>query len=343
MKGKSVTIATDSWRRIEYLETPALLARVYKKKHGRDLKTAKAQEIVANLLQARRYFEAASTSDSSVKPLLLYYGVLAASRAAILYCNFSFRESSLSQSHGLSIVGNMCKASQFWPFDMQSRANSGTFAELLRIGSEVTTVEYDEETKSPVVVTRPLLNSPTPAGQFAFSDVLETCHLSYPIGRAYHEVCDRRPRHVNAKIEGNVLRFTNYDISPDLIREAFQFAPEAHLVKETFGVTATGGGWRPFAFRPPKEPQLVDTARPWLGELSSGFLDGRTTIFTVAFFLGMAARYYPTRWLALISRQGDSVSYPIVTLLLDWIEDETPAMLYRTFAGSGLQAFAKPN
>src|SRR5688500_19234210 len=73
----------------------------FKVRHNREINAQRTKDICANFVQGLNYYESASSSDTSVKPLLLYYSVLAFSRGAILFCDPNKKEEGLKASHGL--------------------------------------------------------------------------------------------------------------------------------------------------------------------------------------------------------------------------------------------------
>src|SRR5260370_21548844 len=95
---------TDSWERLSLYESRDLLSRFYQKRHSGELSAEKAYEIIAHLAQGRGYFASARQSSELVRPLLLYYGVLALSRGLILFLDTTLRECSLPASHGIEAV-----------------------------------------------------------------------------------------------------------------------------------------------------------------------------------------------------------------------------------------------
>ena len=89
-------MTNQEWREISRFESYDLVRSWYQQTHQR--------QINAFFIQGREYFKSASSADMSVKPLLLYYGVLSLSRGAILLRNTGKKEESLAPSHGLKEV-----------------------------------------------------------------------------------------------------------------------------------------------------------------------------------------------------------------------------------------------
>ena len=94
---------SNTWYALREFETRDITSRRYKSRHSLALSAAKAREISSNFVQAREYFRNASRADFTVRPLLLYYGVTSLSRGLTLLLDPNKRETSLKQSHGLSV------------------------------------------------------------------------------------------------------------------------------------------------------------------------------------------------------------------------------------------------
>ena len=126
-------MTNQEWHEISRFESYDLARSWYQQTHQREMNTAKTRQINAFFIQGREYFKSASSADMSVKPLLLYYGVLSLSRGAILLRNAGKKEESLAQSHGLKEVnwrGTMSGGVKNI-LDLEIQAKRGTFLELV--------------------------------------------------------------------------------------------------------------------------------------------------------------------------------------------------------------------
>ena len=65
------------WEYVSLCESHEYVARLYAEYHGAAADEDKIREITASFAQGRMYFENARTGSIGVKPLLLYYGILA--------------------------------------------------------------------------------------------------------------------------------------------------------------------------------------------------------------------------------------------------------------------------
>ena len=91
-----------AWEIIANYESHDVVRSLYQAKHGWKPNAAHCREIAAAFIQGRNYYAAATIADRSVKPLLLYYGIVALSRGLTLFLTRKRREAALAQSHGLS-------------------------------------------------------------------------------------------------------------------------------------------------------------------------------------------------------------------------------------------------
>ena len=90
---------------IRFLESATNLKRLIKKSLDRAPSTKIATQIAACIQQGRLFFEAASSSPLQIKPLQIYYGVVAFSKAIILARKLVSID-TLAASHGLTDVSS---------------------------------------------------------------------------------------------------------------------------------------------------------------------------------------------------------------------------------------------
>lgn len=126
MKGRQI------WEKVSVFESHDFVGKWYRGRHGRTLNAIRTREIASCFTQGREYFTSAKIAATSVRPLLLYYGVLSLSRGVILLRDRTKTEANLKPSHGLEVVqwqgtlsGGIEKV-----LELQVRATTGTFGEL---------------------------------------------------------------------------------------------------------------------------------------------------------------------------------------------------------------------
>lgn len=123
----------DPWSRLLYFQTTPLLAQRYQARHGAAIATEVSTEISAHLAQARDYFHSASVAGDLTRPLLLYYGSLALSRAAILFLSSPSVELPFTPSHGIRAKNLPIIDEAPWP-GQEARVSS----QILDYGIEIT-------------------------------------------------------------------------------------------------------------------------------------------------------------------------------------------------------------
>ena len=93
---------SKNWELLANFESFELVTREYTARHGRKPNIRHAREIAAPFSHARSYFRSAHSAEPTVKPLLLYYGVVSLARGVTLMLSRGMREANLALSHGLS-------------------------------------------------------------------------------------------------------------------------------------------------------------------------------------------------------------------------------------------------
>jgi hypothetical protein len=103
-----------------------------------------ANEIVSCIRQADEYFQAARAVGLATKPLLLFYGGQALSKAAILANDSSISLADIKY-HGLSTrpstpsLQNYSSSPKIWQLEIEyATVNNGVFSELTRIANDTT-------------------------------------------------------------------------------------------------------------------------------------------------------------------------------------------------------------
>ena len=121
----------NTWHFLREFESKDLVKKYIKKKYDFELNSAKAYEILSAFKQGRSYFESVQVADISVKPLLLYYGVVSLSRGLILILNKEARENNIKPSHGLKITNWSDVEASGKLESIIVKTTNGTFRELL--------------------------------------------------------------------------------------------------------------------------------------------------------------------------------------------------------------------
>jgi hypothetical protein len=124
----------DPWDIIALYESRDTIDRLFQTRHGLSLSTTRAHEIGSHFSQGREYFRSAERASLLVRPLLLYYGVIALSRGLILFLDPTMSEDTLPGAHGLESVGwkHVLAKGPGHIGELEVQVTKGTFNELLR-------------------------------------------------------------------------------------------------------------------------------------------------------------------------------------------------------------------
>ena len=69
-------IMNNIWHYLREFESKEIIKRFILKKYNYNISTEKAIEINSAFIQGREYFTSSQNADISVRPLLLYYGLM---------------------------------------------------------------------------------------------------------------------------------------------------------------------------------------------------------------------------------------------------------------------------
>lgn len=322
-------------------ESVDIVRRAFAGRHGRQLPTAKAAEITAHVSQGRQYLASAEGAGELAKPLLVYYGVLSLTRAAILFLDVQKREASLAASHGLNAHG--------WSGDLGAGADvrdlriaiaaNGTFREL----TSATATEDVEIYTGPFPTTKRLLqhhDEPLDESIVRLGEVLSRLPAVLDL---YEQSFDE----FAAAREGSIFGLsTQMDLSifpstrglppDDQVLSAFNLqGPETMHRTEYFARTVPEYLWVRMAEGDRPLPKFViDRGSIFL---VPAFESGHTLPFVAVMFatsygLGMLARYFPTTWLHILGRrQGDAAS-PVLRAATDAVREQYPGRILGVLA-----------
>lgn len=326
---------SKQWETLANYESIELVRRDYHLRHGRTPKnTAHARELAAPISHARAYFRSARNAEQTVKPLLLYYGVVSLTRGLILSLGRGRRESSLAPSHGLSIKEwQKVLASSNPDFTaLQVEVNAaGTFVELAHVTQNKSLLRGGSS-----AVNLTYVNPALPTGaKFTLGDVLA-----------------RVPSLQNQNMRWRDMTLcSTFTITPGDGPEAFVQIQKADKLNVTpaFGQALFAGTDFTFLsetsdqiiFKGPNSqnafPGLTDYLSPAMLNIGSLWLTARypgglklsklVTTFLLAYMLGMLVRYYPAQWTALVRGQIDDAALPTIASAIEYIEIEFPQLI----------------
>jgi hypothetical protein len=328
------------WNALSHFQTHDLVRQRYERKHGRKLNAQRTWEISSCFIQGQEYFENAAAADETVRPLLLYYGVLSLSKGLILFLDRSLNEESMKPGHGLSAKG--------WPgafgtkatvLDLEVEVADGTFLEFVNAVSGYETGAFA-----------------TPDWGIQIMPFAETCSIAAGQIFRLDNVFSRIPKlwHTYRAVTGSqpaslpgMLQFQQDAFvvcvmmdpvggaqSSDEVRRLFQVPSDIEIGAWPAG---TMYGVNHFGFRVEKDSSgSFPAACPVWEEISGGFgnliapwpngvyVSPATKLFIVAYFMGMLVRYFPSRWMALIRGQKGDGLLPLLREAIDQVEQEFP-------------------
>ena len=114
------------WYDIKFLESATNVREIIRNSTGRELSAGIAREIAVCIQQGRLFFEAAVEAPIQIKPLQIYYGVVAFAQAVVVATKHSSL-STLARAHGIKDITQDDAGVE----DLVLRVeNSGTFQEF---------------------------------------------------------------------------------------------------------------------------------------------------------------------------------------------------------------------
>ncbi|BEH23800.1 YaaC family protein [Burkholderia pseudomallei] len=322
------------WEALRNYESYELIKRDYHERHGRTPSTAHAREISAPFAHARSYFMSARNADQTVKPLLLYYGVLSLSRGLTLALSRGRREATLAAAHGLSTLQWQNALSADSPDFGALRVavnQSGSFSELGRATEFCSLLRANSS-----AINHKLENSAvTPEAEYSLGDIISRIpalrdHYKRWQGESacaqFSVEAAENPTEVifNVKKAAYLPHVTREFCDELFLRSGCSFASESadnftyrgtNDIDQNPGVTDFVGHFT--------IGDVWLTARYPAGENLSNIL----TVFTLAYTLGMLVRYFPTQWTALVRSQINDAALPSIVATIDWIETEYPRLV----------------
>ncbi len=320
----------DSWDFLLTYQSFELVKTEYKKRHGREANTRHSREIAASFAHGRAYFLAAAASDVTVKPLLLYYGVASLSRALTLLLTRGLRENALEASHGLSVDDWRGALSEdnpdFGKLSVSVNGN-GSFHALSRATKHKSLLHHNS---SGVNFILPGVE-PRSGTKYGLGDLLAR------IPQLHHHQFLWRRIIASAQIEtfksesDGTLQFRLHNRSPMTFEVASQLC-----LQSGFSVTKHDDSFI-YVVGPnsvEKMPGITDKPGAfgipdmWMIQRypDAENLSQISTLFVVAFILGMIVRYYPMQWTALVHGHFADAALPTLLTSVDHIESVFPSL-----------------
>lgn len=338
-----------AWKDLAVFESSDQVRRLYKRRHHRDLSAGKAREITTALAQGRQYFAELRSVGELARPLVLFYGVMSLSRAAILFFRPAAREANLQPSHGLTVVNwqqTLAGGIRNIP-DLRMNVAEGTFRELAEATSRVDRVAVNVAPYPNTMAIRTASPGAMPAGwSISLRDLLgriPELHNIYEETFEEHAYC----RRVFVFLIAGQGPFqttldalaTRLGLPPEeRVRQDLGLGPGELLTQRpTHNFLGAINNWTvqqprqslqdildhlPYLMNDTKGNVFVVPIIPGGSRLSKMLL-----LYATSYAMGMLCRYYPSRWVNLLTGGAGDFSYPLLAEATRVIEDVFPQVL----------------
>ncbi len=331
----------DAWHRLSRFESFDYVESWYEFTYHKPITPPKVTQVNAFFSQGREFFRNASLADLSVKPLLLYYGILSLARGTVLLRDPEKTEDSLEKRHGLQPVDwkqTLMDGLQ-GIIDLKAKAVKGTFLETLSACPNEHRVQYTEDSR--------LLTAEYDLGVLDFASGKSTITLGDLLSRMvstsseYSGITGRtsnwKPAIVRSQENCTYFGFLttipeslsdnskNDYLSIESIDINFGSGSPAVVPALKFQHLADGSHQNAFpVFHQMKESPVVHVVLPFPnGDRISEFYQ----LYLTSYILGMLARYYPSKWTSVLRGGPGDFSQPLLTRAVEAIEADFPKEL----------------
>lgn len=318
----------DPWRKLVDYESYNLVKRAFKQIHDRELSARRINDITSQFSQSKEYFRSANDAALSVKPLLQYYGVLSASRAAILLLSRDLTLAQLKPSHGLGIgdwSGVIAKGLDHLG-ELEIVVQNGTFLELLVATGNISPLRAN----SSAINWKLRYDLPVLGSVFSLFELVSTVPDLRDEFTRWTGVPPTRTVLNEVKIltEENVILFK---VSPalevDAVRKIFppqlcngvEMAPGTDFrVPKDFCPHCEQSFEGPFGIG---DVELVAVIRNGL------YINTIGKFVAMAYILSMLVRYFPSTWLTLGRSAPGDRAHPVVSRIIELTQSRFPQIL----------------
>lgn len=315
----------DTWHFLREFESKDLVKRYIKKKNNYELNSTKAYEIISAFKQGRNYFESAKIADISVRPLLIYYGIVSLSRGLILIFNKKSQENNIKPSHGLKITN--------WPEIAESgnlenitlKTSNGTFRELI---SATNNKSYFRAGSSGInwqaeyVIYKDEFEFTLKDLSYSFPDLTKSVQSWLGVEIPSRELKSLKHNDKKTIIELQGQGKIN-EIFPEIIYKNQTIKQSNNSTTVTFESSAPPHlcqKWKS-SFEVIGDPYVI----PPFGELV--FLNDISKMFAVSYIFGTISRYYPTTWNNINSGIKNDSILPFAINMMDFLQEKYPQII----------------
>ena len=341
----------DTWEILAFYESRDLLHRTYEERFGQSPSSNKVEEITYHLAQGREYFSSAKQSALLVRPLLLYYGVLALSRALILFLDSSKRERGLKQGHGVDIpnwkdvLHRESKEQSINKLaELKLKFVKGTFTDL----SQAT--KNEEQAEFVWINTYRIWqeNGTTelePGYEITVKEVLARIQdLAHLFTVTFRERSCCYPAIISGSSEQIAVHVSNEHVRinlglPDMdilskieICKIFPMFRDAKQDRD--GAYRFGGRESCDELPPIRNDQQRNAFL--VAPLSNGYvLSSLSFLYLISYATGMLARYYLSQWGRLMHGSKGDWLFPLIKSVLTIVEERFPELTLLTLEWAG--------
>ncbi len=336
----------QAWQAITRFESHDLVKAWYQETHGVEPNSEKISQVNAFFTQGSAYFQNAVSADVSVKPLLLYYGVLSLSRGAILLRDHSKKEEALQKRHGLQDINwqQTLKDGIKNVLDLQVKATNGTFRELV---GACTNLHQEHCFYIPgntkMVVDHDLgdINFATGNSLLSLDDLLSRLMATT---FDYQGITGRKSKWFPVIVSDDTTQTRFALLSPHVVPDlqglvdgkSVLMQPTPHswpnLLIDTIPQFSLVFLHEPNKTHQKKFPVFHhrDDSPSMTGILDFPNGDKLSELFKlylVSYILGMLARYYPSKWMGLMHYSPGDFARPLLLKAIEAVETEFPTEL----------------
>ncbi|EKF9663271.1 hypothetical protein O1C66_003543 [Vibrio cholerae] len=310
----------------------------YTKAHTRKINSKKIQQINACFTQGLDYFENAKDASLSVKPLLLYYGVLSICRGIILCNNKNKTEEQLKASHGLEVYNWQQTLSSGIKnvLNLEIKATDGTFRELVDVCSHINSISFFIGATNNKAGNGHVLGKPKFARDGSVLTLGDLLSRSIYTCRDYEGITGEPSQSSFARVastnEGMYFAFPLVGVPTFLANKidgesivygsSLKVAPglrAAADAKDAIVILSNGDNSHYSKF-----PSFIYKAGDFATVISDFPNGDKLTEFTklclLSYILGMLVRYYPSKWISLLKNEKGDRAQPLMLEIVSAIE-----------------------
>jgi hypothetical protein len=323
---------SKDWNKLLEFESRDLIERYILVRHGRRASARQVLEISSNFIQGREYFRNAENAAITVKPLLQYYGVTALARGLILACSPRTSEASMKPSHGLDTVNWQKSLATKDYGDLTASIKKGTFLELMQATENRAYFKHNTS----AIDWHIDYTIPPEGFNFTFLDVIQTLpdledefeiwknmKMDTVVVSGFNRIGDDNFEFIinPARKNENAVR----NLFPQEIVGEYEIIDDKHLQTIRTKQNYFPHFSQKFLFPLSSELRQIKLTKPikYIIHLSP-----IGQLYTMAFFLGMLSRYFPSIWIGLgRTERGDAI-FPLISKSIDLIDTYFPSVVW---------------